>query len=63
MIVGQHALVHRDKGGGLEMRRGEDAAIAAMRQHRVIIIVLAGHHREPRRAAAQQLDRLHEIAR
>ena len=63
MVVGQHALVDREESARLEMRRSEDAAIAAMRQHRVVEIVFARHDRKTRWTATQQLERLREITR
>jgi len=62
VIVRRHAPIDLDEGFGGEMARGQDAAVAAVRQHGVDHRVLAGQHGEALGPPSQQVERLRQIA-
>ena len=58
LVAGVHEIADGGETRGVDMRRGENAAVGALRQRRVEQRVLAGHHGKSRRLRADEIERL-----
>src|SRR3954469_11016710 len=62
LVAREQPIAHQREAGGLDMCRGENAAISALYQRAVEERVLAGEHGEALRPAAHEFKGLNRIA-